>query len=60
MNPTLKKLFLILIVVGAINWGLTALGFNLVTLIFGSWPMVEKLVYFLVGVAGLWGITLLF
>lgn len=44
----------LLVVVGAINWGLSALGFNLVQMLFGSWPMVEKGVYILVGVSGVY------
>ncbi len=40
------------VVIGAINWGLTAIGFNLVEILFGSWPMVEKLVYLLIGACG--------
>lgn len=45
----------ILVVVGALNWGLVGLfNFNLVTTLVGSWPMVEKLVYVLVGVSAVW------
>ncbi len=44
----------LLVVVGAINWGLSALGFNLVQMLFGSWPTVEKVVYLLVGVSGVY------
>lgn len=44
----------LLVVVGAINWGLSALGFNVVQMLLGSWPMVEKVVYLLVGVAGVY------
>ncbi len=50
----------VLIVVGALNWGilgLTALigtGTNVVNLILGGIPMLENLVYVLVGLAGLW------
>lgn len=45
----------ILVVVGAINWGLMALmGLNLVMAVFGSWPMVEQVVYLLVGVSGVY------
>ncbi len=45
-----------LVTIGAINWGLVALlDYNLVTIVFGSWPVVEKWVYVLVGVAGVWG-----
>ena len=47
----------ILILVGALNWGLVGLGgfvgtnLNLVNLLFGSWPVVENIVYVLVGVS---------
>ena len=45
----------LLVVVGALNWGLVALfNFNLVMTLFGSWPMVEKLVYVLVGVSAVY------
>ncbi|WP_255197083.1 DUF378 domain-containing protein [Halorarius litoreus] len=53
-------LSLALVIVGAINWGLVGIGgfidanWNLVNLIFGSIPVVENLVYLLVGVAGLY------
>jgi uncharacterized membrane protein YuzA (DUF378 family) len=44
-----------LVVVGAINWGLIgAFDWDLVNTIFGSWPMVVRIVYILVGLAGLW------
>ncbi len=48
----------ILIIVGALNWGLIGLsGFvggnwNVVNLILGSWPQVEWIVYILVGLSG--------
>ena len=41
----------ILLVVGGLNWGLQALGWNLVENLLGSWPMVVKIVYLLVGAA---------
>ncbi len=41
-----------LVVIGAINWGLTAIGFNLVNMILGSYPTIEKLVYIIIGVCG--------
>lgn len=41
----------ILLVVGGLNWGLYAFDFNLVEKLLGAWPMVEKVVYVLVGVA---------
>ena len=43
-----------LVIVGAVNWGLVGLlSFNLVTTLLGSMPMVENVVYVLVGAAGL-------
>ncbi len=47
----------ILVIVGGINWGLIGLGmllgktWNLVNLILGSMPVIEAIVYLLVGVA---------
>jgi uncharacterized membrane protein YuzA (DUF378 family) len=46
-----------LVVIGALNWGLVAIGtymgsnWNVVNLLLGSWPAVETLVYLLVGIA---------
>lgn len=46
------KVAWILVIVGALNWGLVgAFGFNLVNTIFGSWPMVERVIYILVGLS---------
>lgn len=44
----------ILVIVGGLNWGLTAVGFNLVYMILGSWPMLEQLVYILVGLSAVY------
>lgn len=42
----------ILVIVGALNWGLIGLfDFNLVMTLLGGYPMIEKLVYILVGVS---------
>ncbi|MGH7246054.1 MAG: DUF378 domain-containing protein [Candidatus Levyibacteriota bacterium] len=42
----------VLVLVGALNWGLVGLfNFNLVMVVLGSWPVVERLVYVLVGVS---------
>ena len=52
---SLKTLSMVLVAVGALNWGLVALlDINLVMWLLGSWPMLEKLVYVLVGASGLW------
>jgi uncharacterized membrane protein YuzA (DUF378 family) len=52
---------MILVVVGALNWGLVGLfGFNLVTAIFGSMGFVVKLIYILVGASGVWALISIF
>ncbi len=45
----------LLVVVGGLNWGLVGLfNYNLVSMIFGSWPMVERVVYMAVGLSALY------
>ena len=53
---------LILTIIGGINWGLVGLAkFDLVAWIFGGQTaVVSRIIYALVGLAGLWCITLLF
>ena len=56
----IDKIALILIIIGAINWGLIGLfRFNLAELIFGDMTLLARIVYSLVGISGLWGIKLL-
>lgn len=58
---TLQKACLVLTIVGAINWGLIGIfDFNLVSTIFGSGSILERLVYILVGLAGIVNIGILF
>ncbi|HUD04545.1 MAG TPA: DUF378 domain-containing protein [Patescibacteria group bacterium] len=51
---------MLLVIVGALNWGLVGLGsfmganWNVVWMLLKSWPMVMNLVYVLVGLSGLW------
>lgn len=55
------KIALILIIIGAINWGLVGFfNFNLVDSIFGTMSIISRIIYALVGISGLWGIKLLF
>ena len=57
----LQKVALVLTIIGAIVWGLIGLfDFNLVATIFGDGSLLERIVYILVGVAGLFNIFLLF
>ena len=49
----------ILVIVGAVNWGLVGLAnIDLVALIFGMGSALAKVVYVLVGIAGVYAIFL--
>ena len=52
---------LILSIIGSLNWGLVGIfQFDLVAWLFGGQgAVVSRIIYTLVGLAGLWGITLL-
>lgn len=57
----IDKFALVLIIIGAINWGLIGFfKFDLVATIFGQLSVLSRIVYALVGISGLWGIKLLF
>ena len=63
MSPPydLDKIALVLIIIGAINWGLIGFfQFDLVATLFGNMSALSRIVYALVGISGLWGIKLLF
>lgn len=53
---------LVLVIIGALNWGLIGLfRFDLVATLFGGpSATLSRIVYALVGLAGLWSLTLLF
>lgn len=59
---TLKRIALVLVIIGAINWGLIGLlQFDLVAAIFGGQDaLLSRLVYTLVGISGLICIGMLF
>jgi len=49
---------LILVIIGAINWGLIGLfSFDLVATLFGNMTTFTRIVYILVGIAGLYSIS---
>lgn len=58
----LDRLALVLLIIGALNWLLIGLfNYDLVAAIFGgNTSFVSKVVYTIVGIAGLYGISLLF
>jgi uncharacterized membrane protein YuzA (DUF378 family) len=51
----LHKVTFLLLVVGGLNWGLVGLfSYNLVASLLGSWPVVEQVVYVLVGLSAVY------
>lgn len=57
----IDKIALLLVIIGAINWGLIGFfEFNLVDSIFGELSVLSRIIYALVGGSGLWAIKLLF
>ncbi len=53
---------LIIVIIGALNWLCIGLfGFDVVAALFGGQgALISRIVYTLVGIAGIWSITLLF
>lgn len=58
----MDTLALILSIIGSLNWGLVGIfKFDLVAWIFGGQDaVISRIIYAVVGLAGLWCITLLF
>lgn len=52
---------LILSIIGCLNWGLVGIfEFDLVAWLFGTATVLSRIIYTLVGLAGLWTISFLF
>jgi len=58
----IDKAALIVVIIGAINWAFIGLfGIDLVATIFGGQlSIASRVIYTLVGIAGLWSISILF
>ena len=56
------KICLILVIIGALNWGLVGLfSFDLVAWAFGgSTAIISRIIYTVIALAGVWCISLLF
>ena len=56
------RLALILVIIGAINWGSIGIfQFDLVASLFGGMDaLISRIIYTLVGVAGIWCVSLFF
>lgn len=57
-----EKVVLVIAAIGAINWGLTALGWNAVEALIGSWAgaTVTSIVYYVVALCGIWALIKVF
>ncbi|MEK5523854.1 DUF378 domain-containing protein [Heyndrickxia sporothermodurans] len=57
----IQRIALVLTIIGAINWGLIGFfHFNLVASIFGNTTILTRIIYGLVGIAGLINLGILF
>ncbi|MDP1760535.1 MAG: DUF378 domain-containing protein [Candidatus Woesebacteria bacterium] len=57
---TISIIAKILVIIGGVNWGLVGIGmlfgganWNVINLIFGSMPVVEAIIYILVGISAI-------
>ena len=58
----MDRLSLLLVIVGAVNWGLIGLfQFDLVAFLFGGQAaLISRVIYAVIGAAGVWSISMLF
>lgn len=57
----IDRIALILVIIGALNWGSIGIfDFDFVSAIFGAGTTLTRIIFTLVGIAGLWCISLLF
>lgn len=55
---TLDSICLALVIIGAIVWGFVGLfNFNVVGALFGASSVLTRIIYIIVGLAGLWALT---
>lgn len=55
---TLDTIALLLVIIGAVNWGLIGFfSFDLVAAIFGNMTVASRIIYALVGISGLYAIS---
>lgn len=58
----MKKVILILMIIGGLNWGLVGFfNYNLVSSVFGTnLVIISRIIYAIVGLAAIYGISFLF
>ena len=58
MSKTLDYIALIVVFIGAVNWGLIGLfRLDLVAMVFGQMSLISRIIYVLVGICGLYLLT---
>ena len=58
MNRTLDGIALVIVIIGAINWGLIGFfGFDLVAAIFGEMSTISRIIYAVVGICGVYQLS---
>jgi uncharacterized membrane protein YuzA (DUF378 family) len=55
-----EKVVLVLAAIGAINWGLTELGWNAVESLLGFVSWLPMIVYYIVALCGIWALIRVF
>ncbi len=56
----IRFIVILLMVIGSLNWGLVGFfGYDFISDVFGKMSMGSRVIFALVGLAGLWGIGLL-
>jgi uncharacterized membrane protein YuzA (DUF378 family) len=62
MGNVWEKIVLVIAAIGAINWGLDALGWNAVDKLIGSWAgtTVTSIIYYIVAICGIWALIKVF
>jgi len=53
-RSTLEWVTLVLVIIGGINWGLVAFGFNIVNMLLGAVAWLERLIYILIGLSAVY------
>lgn len=55
---TMNAIVLSLLIIGAINWGCVGIfGIDLVSTVFGATSMITRIIFSLVGIAGVWAFS---
>lgn len=55
MEKLINQIALILVILGGLNWGIIGLvDSNIIKILFSTFPLLERSIYIIVGIASLW------